>query len=139
MTSNEAANTIRAMHQQNMAILQSLITVAWADGKVADEEKEVIEALLQAFDASKAEAEFIRDFAKTKKTLEDIPLDELLADDRRVLLQHAVLVTFIDGVQDDNEKKFLNDLAAKLELPEAEREQLLNAATDRAKRFLSLL
>lgn len=127
------------MHQQNMAILQSLITVAWADGKVADEEKEVIEALLQAFDASKAEAEFIRDFAKTKKTLEDIPLDELLADDRRVLLQHAVLVTFIDGVQDDNEKKFLNDLAAKLELPEAEREQLLNAATDRAKRFLSLL
>jgi tellurite resistance protein len=127
------------MHQQNMAILQSLITVAWADGKVADEEKEVIEALLQAFDASKAEAEFIRDYAKEKKTLADIPVDELLADDRRVLLQHAVLVTFIDGVQDDDEKKFLTDLAAKLEVPEAERDQLLNAATDRAKRFLSLL
>jgi tellurite resistance protein len=37
------------MHIQNLAILKGLVTVAWADGRLAGEEKEVLEALLQAF------------------------------------------------------------------------------------------
>lgn len=127
------------MHEQNMAILKSLVVVAWADGHVAEEEKEVIEALLQAFEASPAEAEIIHQYAVEPKKLDDIPLTDMDADDRRVLLQHAVLLTFIDGEQAESEKKLLGDLADKLRIPPEERDSLVGAATERAKKFLSLL
>ena len=127
------------MHEQNMAILKSLVAVAWADGRVAEEEKEVIEALLQAFDASDGEATIIRDYAAEPKTLDDIPITELDGDDRRVLLQHAVLLTFIDGQQDDKERALLDALAERLRIRDEEREQLMSVASDRAKRFLNLL
>ena len=69
-----------------MAILKSLCAVAWADGHVADDEREVIEALLQAFGASETEAQLIRDYVSEPKTLDDIPLTDLSGDDRRVRL-----------------------------------------------------
>jgi uncharacterized membrane protein YebE (DUF533 family) len=127
------------MHEQNMAILKSLVAVAWADGRVAEEEKEVIEALLQAFDASPAEAQLIRDYSTEPKSLDDIPITDLDADDRRVLLQHAVLLTFIDGEQHDKERELLGILSDKLRIKAEERDELISAASERAKRFLSLL
>ena len=78
------------MHEQNMAILKGLVSVAWADGKVAQEELEVIEALLDAFEATPSEATEVRTYAKEHKSLDDIPITDLSFDDRRVLLQHAV-------------------------------------------------
>ena len=68
------------MHEQDKAILQSLVSVAWADGTFAERERELLEALLESFGASDAEAEELREYAKTKRTLEDIPLNELSAD-----------------------------------------------------------
>jgi tellurite resistance protein len=127
------------MHEQNMAILKSLCAVAWADGRVEDDEKEVIEALLQAFDANENEARMIRDYAAEPKTLDDIPLTDLDADDRRMLLQHAVFLTYVDGNQDEKEKALLQDLSGRLHIPAEERDQILSMAEDRAKRFLNLL
>jgi prepilin-type processing-associated H-X9-DG protein len=122
-----------------MAILKSLVVVAWADGHVAEEEKETIEALLQAFEATPAEAKLIHDYAAEPKFLDDIPLTDMDSDDRRVLLQHAVLLTYIDGEQAAAEQKLLTDLAAKLRIPDAERDDLIGAASERAKKFLNLL
>lgn len=122
-----------------MAILKSLCAVAWADGRVADDEKEVIEALLQAFGASDNEAQMIRDYVAEPKSLDDIPLTDMDNDDRRVLLQHAVFLTYIDGHQDEKEKELLGSLADRLRITNEEREQIVNVATDRAKRFLNLL
>ena len=130
---------MRAMHEQNMAILKSLCAVAWADGRVADDEREVIEALLQAFGASDNESQLIRDYVAEPKTLDDIPLTEMSADDRRVLLQHAVFLTYIDGHQDEKEKALLEALAERLHISNEERRQLIDLATDRAQRFLNLL
>jgi Tellurite resistance protein TerB len=81
------------MHEQNMAIVKSLVSVAWADGVFADAEKDMVEALIAAFEATDAEAAQIRAYAAEKKTLDDIPLTDLSADDRRVLVQHAVRPT----------------------------------------------
>lgn len=130
---------IRAMHPENMAILKSLVVVAWADGSVAEEEKEVIEALLQSFDATPVDAEVVRQYAIEPKTLDDIPLTDLSADDRRVLLQHAVLLTFIDGEQHEKERQLLEDLSQHLRISEPERGELIKAAAERAKSFLNLL
>jgi tellurite resistance protein len=127
------------MHAQNMAIVKSLVSVAWADGTFADEEKEMVEALISAFEANEDQAKDIRDFSSTKKTIDDIPIDELSDDDCRVLLQHAVLLSWVDGEQHESEKALIEALAKKLGIPDDESRSLIDLAETRAKRFLNLL
>jgi prepilin-type processing-associated H-X9-DG protein len=127
------------MHDQNMAILKGLVSVAWADGHVAEEEREVIEALLDAFEAAPSEAKEIREYAESPKSIDDVPLTDLSYDDRRVLLQHAVLLTFIDGEQHEKERELLEQLCDKLRIPTLEARGIIDAASERAKSFLNLL
>lgn len=122
-----------------MAIVKSLVSVAWADGEFHEAEREMVEALIAAFEANESEAKEIRDYAAEKKTLDDVPVGELSADDRRVLLQHAVLLSFADGEQHDAEKQYVSALCAKLEIPAPEAEELTKAAEARARRLVSLL
>lgn len=125
------------MHEQDMAILKSLVAVAWVDGHFASEEREHLDALISAFGATEAEAEAVRAYASTPKGLTDIPLTELSADDRRTLLNHAVVLTHIDGAQSDDEAKLVRDLWAHLRIPEAEASQIIAAAEARVKRLLA--
>jgi uncharacterized membrane protein YebE (DUF533 family) len=127
------------MHDENMAILKSLVSVAWADGVFADEEREMVDALLDAFEATPDEAQAVYAYAAEKRTIDDIPLTDLSADDRRVLLQHAVLLTFVDKEQHETEKKFIGELCVKLRIPDAEAQNLVSIAELRAKRFFDLL
>ena len=127
------------MLDENMAIVKSLVSVAWADGTYADEEREMVEALIAAFDATDEDAKHIREYAAEKKTIDDVPITDLSADDRRVLLQHAVLLTYVDGKQDETEKAFLGTLCEKLRIPTDEAAPLVKGAEERAKRFLNLL
>ena len=50
------------MQDYQEAMVKSLVAVAWADGRVDDEESEVIEALLAAFEIAGADAEAIREY-----------------------------------------------------------------------------
>jgi uncharacterized membrane protein YebE (DUF533 family) len=127
------------MHEQDIAIVKALVPMAWADGEFAEQEMETIEALLDAFNATDAEKASLREYAKTRRTLDDIQLQELSADDRRVLLQHAVLLSFADGKQTPDEVEFLGKLAARLKIPDDEAKTTMDAAAERAKRFLHLL
>jgi uncharacterized tellurite resistance protein B-like protein len=127
------------MHEQNMAIVKSLVSVAWADGVFAEEEKDMVEALISAFEASDDEAKEIRDYAAVKRSLDDIPVTDLSTDDRRVLLQHAVLLTYVDGTQAESEKAFIHALCERLRIPADESKALIDHAEARAKRFLNLL
>ena len=124
------------MHEQDLAIVKGLVSVAWADGRVADEEKEVIEALLQAFDASPSEAREVRKYAEQQRTIDEIPVTDLSFDDRRLLLQHAVLLTFIDGEQHEKEKQVLDQLCEKLRIPAVEARGLIEASERRAKKLI---
>jgi uncharacterized tellurite resistance protein B-like protein len=127
------------MHEQDIAIVKGLVSVAWADGRVAEEEHQVIDALLDAFSASPSEAREIRKYGETHKTIDDIPLNDLSYDDRRILLQHAVLLTFIDGEQHEKEKKLLEDLCERLRIPDVEARGLIAAAEQRAREMTSKL
>lgn len=122
-----------------MAIVKSLVSVAWADGEFHDKEREMVEGLIAAFEASEEQAKEIRAYAAERKTLDDVPLGELGGDDRRTLLQHAVLLTFVDGEQHDAEKQYIAALCKKLEIPELESEQIIKSAEARARRLLTLL
>ncbi|HVJ92949.1 MAG TPA: TerB family tellurite resistance protein [Labilithrix sp.] len=127
------------MIEEEFAIVRGLVPVAWADGTFAEKEKEMLEALLEAYGANDAQKQELREYAKEKRTLEDINLQELSASDRRVLLQCAVLLTFADGEQHVSESKLLVELAAKLRIPADEAKQVIAEAEARAKKNLSLL
>lgn len=127
------------MQEHQEAMVKSLVAVAWADGRMDGEEAEVIEALLSAFDIEGEDAEKVRAYAKTPKTLDDVPLTDLSASDRRLLLQHAVILTYIDGHQSEEEVRILDELIERLHIPKTEAKVLLEASEHRAKRLLELL
>ncbi len=126
------------MQESQEARLKSRVAVAWADGRVEEEESEVIEALLAAFEIGGDDADSIREYAKTSRSIDDIPITDLSATDRRQLLQHAVILTYIDGEQSTEEVGLLNALVEKLRIPEDEASELLKYAEQRAKRLLEL-
>lgn len=127
------------MQAQNLAVIKGLVSVAWADGHVTSEETAVLDALLEAFDALPSEAYELRKFAKTPRGLADVPTSELGFAARRQLLQHAVLLSFVDGEQDDQERALIGELTARLEIPSLEARDLVRAAEERARGLLSLL
>ncbi len=127
------------MHEQEYAIVRALVPVAWADGEFAETEKEMLEALLDAYGATDAQKQALRDYAKEKRTIEDINLQDLSAPDRRVLLQQAVILSFADGEQAPSEAKFLADLATRLRVPADEAKAVMAEAEARAKKHLGLL
>ena len=127
------------MHEQDLAIIKALIPMAWADGVYAEKEKETVEALLDAFDADAAEKERIHQYANEKRTLDDIDLQELSAPDRRLVIQHSVLMSFVDGSQGPEEIALLANLVTKLKVPAEEATTIIEAATARAKKSLNLL
>ena len=127
------------MHEQDIAIVKALVPMAWADGEFAEQEMETLDALLDAYSATDDEKSALKAYAKERRTLDDIDLQELSADDRRVLLRHAVLLSFADGKQSPDEVEFLEKLAAKLKIPDAEAQAIMSAGAERAKTFLHLL
>ena len=127
------------MQEETYALIQALVPVAWADGDFADKEKEMLDALLDAYEATPEEKTRLQEYAKEKRTLDDINLQDLSAGDRRVLLQHAVLLSFADGVQHPAESKLITELATKLRIPADEAKAVITEAEARAKKNLNLL
>ena len=127
------------MQEETYALIQALVPVAWADGDFAEKEKEMLDALLDAYEATPEEKKRLQEYAKEKRTLDDINLQDLSAGDRRVLLQHAVLLSFADGEQHAAESKLLVELAAKLKIPADEAKAVMTEAEARAKKNLKLL
>lgn len=127
------------MQAQNLAVVKGLVSVAWADGRVSAEETEVLEALLEAFHAMPSEAHELRKFAQTPRSLADVPIHELGFAARRQLLQHAVLLSFVDGKQDEKEKSLIEQLVQALEIPPLEARDLVRDSEERSKELLKLL
>ena len=127
------------MHEQDLAIVKALVSVAWCDGVFAQKETELLEGLLDAFHASDEEKASVRDYAKEKRTLDDINVQELSASDRRLLLQHASFLTYVDGQQTDGERAFLEALAHKLRISHEETLAITASAKERAKNLVELL
>jgi len=127
------------MQAQNLAVVKGLVSIAWADGHVSPEEKQVLEALLEAFHALPSEAHELRKFAETPRSLADVPVHDLGHAARRQLLQHAVLLSYVDGKQDDKERALLDQLVELLQIPASEARELVRDSEERAKSLLNLL
>jgi tellurite resistance protein len=86
-----------------------------------------------------SEAHELRRFAQTPRSLADVPIQELGFAARRQLLQHAVLLSYVDGKQDEKEKALLDQLVLALEIPPLEARDLMRDSEERAKALLKLL
>ena len=125
------------MHEQDLAIVKGLVSVAWADGRVTSKENELIIALLDAFKATPSEKREVEVYARERRTIDDVPINDLSYDDRRVLLQHAVLISHADGEHSDDEKRLLDSLCQKLRIPDVEAKGIIEAAARRARELLA--
>lgn len=122
------------MTPNEKSIVKSLVAVAWADGNLEAPETGVFEGLLFAFDATEDEEQEILEYAKERRTLGDIPLNDLGRDDRELLLGNAALLVCADGVETDDERQLLGDLTTLLEIPAAEARRIIEGARAGAKR-----
>jgi len=120
----------------NKNVLKLLVALAWADGRVDEEEIEVVNALLDGYGAGDEEAEEIRGWAKQRRSLDDVDVSDLTVSDTELALQHAVLLTYIDGEQTADEVKLLDDFCAKLGFSKEAAAPILEAADGWAKSLL---
>ncbi|MSP25001.1 MAG: TerB family tellurite resistance protein [Myxococcales bacterium] len=127
------------MGEEDRAIVESLVSVVWADGEVAQRELEMLEALLEGFGASGEEAAELRSYAEVPRKLADIPITELSFGARRTVLQHAVIMTWVDGAQGDEERAFLGKMCEALRIPSEEAQSLIGSANERAQQLLATL
>jgi len=119
-------------------MLKSLVAIAWADGHLAEEEAEVLEAMLSTFQIGEEGASLMREYAKTPRSLDDVPVAELAIPERELLLRHAVILSHIDGGQDAEERAVIDAVVRKLEIPEAEARELIEEAEAEARDLLGL-
>lgn len=126
------------MDASRTAILEALVAVAWADGRLAESEKQVIERLIAGFGLSEEEASSLRRYAQAPRSLKDIHPSALSPEQRRLLLEHAVLLSFIDGDSSRSEAELIYRLVDLLQIPRAEAQLLIDEATERAKREVFL-
>lgn len=120
----------------NRKLLKLLVALAWADGRVVDEEMEIVKAVVDAFDADRATRDEVLEWAKTPRTLDDVDVAGLTVDDAELVLFQAVLLTYIDGDQSEKEVALLNSFIGKLGLSKERADLVLARATARAKVLL---
>jgi tellurite resistance protein len=120
------------------AMVKSLVAVAWADGRMDNEERDVLDALSSAFQLSAEDTKVMRAYAQTPRTMNDLPLAQLSDADRRQVLQHAVIITFVDGEQSDKERAIIHELTQKLGIGDAEAAEIIKGAEKRAQRLIAL-
>ena len=127
------------MHDDDKAIVRALVPVAWADGTFHAKEREMFDALLDAYGASADERAELHAYAAQKREVADIDVQTLSAEDRRVVLQHAVLLAHVDGDYSADEASMMKDVAKQLRIPDDEATTLIATSSARAARLQTLL
>lgn len=97
-----------------MGNIINLMTLAWLDGTVTDEEKQIINDIAHSYDLTKEEFEFCADKAeeglKEGKAVIEAPDDD---DAKVLLLKNLVMTMMCDGKIDENEEEYVRFLAEK--------------------------
>jgi len=124
-----------SMTSDQKNIVRSLIAFAWVDGKFVDPEVVVIDGMLAGFDATDEEKDEFAEYAKTRRTLHDIPVSDLKGEHRELLLANAAMLTYADGDQANVERVLLKKLSQLLGFSTEEADRIVEGATDGALRL----
>jgi uncharacterized membrane protein YebE (DUF533 family) len=110
--------------------LALLISMAWADGKLEDSEREGVLAAASVFNLTKELRERLDELLKKPISVDELLVDELAPRDRAFAYVAAAWLSGVDDDVDEKEKRVLDQAAGVLGLTEDRRRELDAIARD---------
>lgn len=110
--------------------LAVLITMAWADGKLEDQEKDGIRGASEVLNLTKELRDRLEDLMKKPIGVEELLFDGLSARDKAFAYVAAAWLSGVDDEVDPKEEELLDRLADLLKLTGARRSELTQIARD---------
>lgn len=110
--------------------LALLITMAWADGHLEDQEKEGVRAAASVFNLTKELRERLDQLLEKPIALEELLLEGLTARDKAFAYVAAAWLAGVDDDVDAKEEELLGRLGSLLGLTDARRSELARIAGD---------
>lgn len=114
-------------------ILAILISMAWADGKLADPEKDSIREAAGVLNLTKAHRERVDSLLASPIPLSQVLVGNLGPKDRSFAYVAAAWMSNVDQDVDEKERARLDEIRALLELDETRAHELVDLARDLAK------
>ena len=111
-------------------ILALLVHVAWADGQLADEEKNGVRAAATILNLGKEQRARLDELLSAPVSLDDILVEALSAHERAYAFVAATWMTGVDADVHDQEKAALDRIADRFELDAGRRSELSAIARD---------
>jgi uncharacterized membrane protein YebE (DUF533 family) len=110
--------------------LALLITMAWADGRLDDHERDGVRAAAGVFNLTKELRERLEDLLAKPIGLDELLLDELSARDKAFAFVAASWLSAVDDDVHAKEQELLDGLSSKLGLTNERRQELARIAKD---------
>lgn len=110
--------------------LALLITMAWADGRLEDHEREGVRAAASVFNLTKELRERLDQLLEKPIDVEELLLDELGARDKAFAYVAAAWMSGVDDQVDPKEEELLGKLSSLLGLTDDRRRELAQIARD---------
>jgi uncharacterized membrane protein YebE (DUF533 family) len=110
--------------------LALLITMAWADGRLDDHEKEGVRAAASVFNLTKELRERLDQLLDKPISVEELLVDELSARDKAFAYVAAAWLSGVDDEVDSKEEELLGKLGGMLSLTADRRNELAQIARD---------
>lgn len=105
-----------------------LIGMAWADGRLDDDEKAGVRGAAEVFNLGKDHRGRVEELLGKAPKLSDAKLDGLSARDRAFAFVATAWMAHVDGRLDPEEEKLLGEIGGKLGLDAARQKQLVETA-----------
>ncbi|MEW6277915.1 MAG: DUF533 domain-containing protein [Candidatus Eremiobacterota bacterium] len=112
------------MQDKEKALVRSLVRIIWADGEIAAEEREFLGAVLAQLGASPDEVLEVGKMLQEPPDLDDLREKVPDQESRREIMRVLLAMALADGRVDLGELRFLNKMAAILEISDKEMESL---------------
>jgi uncharacterized membrane protein YebE (DUF533 family) len=110
--------------------LALLITMAWADGKLDDNEKSGVLAAAEVFNLTKELRDRIEQILQSPMPIEELLVENLSARDKAFAFVAATWMSGVDSQVDAKEQALLDQAADLLGLSAARRTELVQIARD---------
>lgn len=101
-------------NSQKIGLVELLIALAWADGRLAAEERRMIDQQIGLADLSPADKRRLEALLERRPSLEELELGPTSPDARRFFLEQGVLLTLVDDDLSPAEQALLEEVARRL-------------------------
>jgi len=119
------------MANPNVAIMKTVVCVAWADGLFKDQERRALEGLLAAAQLTPEEVDELRRYAAEPRTLADVDTSVLTPEDCKKVVILAVALAHADYDYSFVERQTILKMCERMGFSPSETHTLLSRANAR--------